>query len=73
MSNINKNLKSAMAKLNKKFPNSVKFGNEIEAIEYLPTPSNDFNEMLGTPGLAKGKVVEFYGENSSGRKAVINF
>lgn len=69
-----KKLAGVMAGINKKFGGStVNFVTDIKdelEIKYYQTPSHEFNSMLGG-GLARGKIVELYGENSSGKTSMI--
>lgn len=68
-----KKLAGVMAGINKKFGGAtVNFVSDIQdelAIKYYPTPSHEFNTMLGG-GMARGKIVELYGENSSGKTSM---
>ena len=67
-----KRLNGVIAGINKKFNNSVNFVSKIKdelEIKYYPTPSYEYNAMLGG-GIAKGKIIEFYGENSSGKTSL---
>ncbi len=41
--------------------------NAIEAVEFIPTGSIGLNAALGIGGLPKGRVIEIYGPESSGK------
>lgn len=65
-----KALRSAMEKIEKNFGKGsiMKLGEEnIENIEVVPTGSIGLNAALGVGGLPKGRVIEIYGPESSGK------
>ncbi len=65
-----KALRSAMEKIEKNFGKGsiMKLGEEnIENIEVVPTGSIGLNAALGVGGFPKGRVIEIYGPESSGK------
>lgn len=68
-----KKLNSLMAGINKEFGvgtiGFLKDQQEKYTVRFFKTPSLEFNIMLGG-GLAVGRFVEFYGENSSGKTSM---
>ncbi len=63
-------LKAAMEKIEKNFGKGsiMKMGNEnIEQIEVIPTGSIGLNAALGVGGYPKGRIIEIYGPESSGK------
>ena len=69
----NSNLDAVLNGINKKFgANTVSYMSNIKdklEIKRYPTPSYEFDIMLGG-GLAVGKIVEFYGTESSGKTSM---
>ena len=70
MNDKKKLVNAFMAKAQKNYgTDSIKMAGDNVAdlmIRRVPTPSVDFNNMLDG-GIAKGKIIEFYGPNSSGK------
>ena len=65
-----KALQQAMAKIEKDFGKGsiMKLGDEkIENIEVIPTGSIALNAALGVGGYPKGRIIEIYGPESSGK------
>ncbi len=65
-----KALQAAMAKIEKDFGKGsiMKMGEEkIENIEVIPTGSIGLNMALGVGGYPKGRIIEIYGPESSGK------
>ena len=65
-----KALQAAMANIEKNFGKGsiMKMGDEnIEAVEVIPTGSIGLNEALGVGGYPKGRIIEIYGPESSGK------
>ena len=65
-----KALMAAMAKSEKDFGNGsiMKMGDEmIENVEVIPTGSIGLNAALGVGGYPKGRIIEIYGPESSGK------
>ena len=65
-----KALRAAMDKIEKNYGKGsiMKLGDEsIEAIEVVPTGSIALNAALGVGGYPKGRVIEIYGPESSGK------
>ena len=65
-----KALQAAMAKIEKDFGKGsiMKLGDEhIENIEVIPTGSIALDNALGVGGYPKGRIIEIYGPESSGR------
>ena len=65
-----KALQAAMDKIEKNFGKGsiMKMGNEnIEKVEVIPTGSIGLNAALGVGGYPKGRIVEIYGPESSGK------
>ena len=65
-----KALQAAMAKIEKDFGKGsiMKMGDEsIESVEVIPTGSIGLNAALGVGGYPKGRIVEIYGPESSGK------
>ena len=65
-----KALQAAMAKLEKDFGKGaiMKMGDEkIENVEVIPTGSIGLNAALGVGGYPKGRIIEIYGPESSGK------
>ncbi len=65
-----KALQAAMSKIEKDFGKGsiMKLGDErIEDIEVIPTGSIALNAALGVGGYPKGRIVEIYGPESSGK------
>lgn len=65
-----KALQAAMAKIEKDFGKGsiMKFGDEkIENVEVIPTGSIALNAALGVGGYPKGRIIEIYGPESSGK------
>ncbi len=65
-----KALQAAMANIEKNFGKGsiMKMGDEsIEAIEVIPTGSIGLNQALGVGGYPKGRIIEIYGPESSGK------
>ena len=65
-----KALQAAMAKIEKDFGKGsiMKLGNEkIENVEVIPTGSIALNAALGVGGYPKGRIIEIYGPESSGK------
>ncbi len=63
-------LKAAMEKIEKNFGKGsiMKMGNEnIEQIEVIPTGSIGLNAALGVGGYPRGRIIEIYGPESSGK------
>ena len=65
-----KALQAAMAKIEKDFGKgaSMKMGDEkVENVEVIPTGSIGLNAALGVGGYPKGRIIEIYGPESSGK------
>ena len=65
-----KALQAAMAKIEKDFGKGsiMKMGDEkIENVEVIPTGSIGLNAALGVGGYPKGRIIEIYGPESSGK------
>ena len=65
-----KALQAAMAKIEKDFGKGsiMKLGDEnIEAVEVIPTGSIGLNAALGVGGYPRGRIIEIYGPESSGK------
>ncbi len=65
-----KALQAAMAKIEKDFGKGaiMKLGDEqIENVEVIPTGSIALNTALGVGGYPKGRIIEIYGPESSGK------
>ncbi len=65
-----KALQAAMAKIEKDFGKGsiMKMGDEqIENVEVIPTGSIALNAALGVGGYPKGRIIEIYGPESSGK------
>ena len=65
-----KALQAAMDKIEKNFGKGsiMKLGNEsIENVEVISTGSIGLNAALGVGGLPRGRVIEIYGPESSGK------
>ena len=65
-----KALQAAMANIEKNFGKGsiMKMGDEnIEAVEVIPTGSIGLDEALGVGGYPKGRIIEIYGPESSGK------
>ncbi|MBQ0163807.1 MAG: recombinase RecA [Bacteroidaceae bacterium] len=65
-----KALQAAMAKIEKDFGagSIMKLGDEkIENVEVIPTGSIGLNAALGVGGFPKGRIIEIYGPESSGK------
>ena len=65
-----KALRAAMDKIEKNYGKGsiMKLGDEsIESIEVIPTGSIALNAALGVGGYPKGRVIEIYGPESSGK------
>ena len=59
-----------MAKIEKDFGKGsiMKLGDEnIEAVEVIPTGSIGLNAALGVGGYPRGRIIEIYGPESSGK------
>ena len=69
-SNKLKALQAAMAKIEKDFGKGsiMKMGDEhIEEVEVIPTGSIGLNVALGVGGYPRGRIIEIYGPESSGK------
>ena len=65
-----KALQAAMAKIEKDFGKGsiMKLGDEkVEEVEVIPTGSLSLNAALGVGGYPKGRIIEIYGPESSGK------
>ena len=65
-----KALQAAMAKIDKSFGKGaiMKLGDEkIENVPVIPTGSIGLNLALGVGGFPKGRIIEIYGPESSGK------
>ena len=65
-----KALQAAMAKIEKDFGKGsiMKLGDEnIEQVEVIPTGSIGLNAALGVGGYPRGRIIEIYGPESSGK------
>ena len=65
-----KALQAAMAKIEKDFGKGaiMKMGDEkVENVEVIPTGSIGLNAALGVGGYPKGRIIEIYGPESSGK------
>jgi len=63
-------LKMAMEKIDKNFGKGsiMRMGDEkVEAVEVIPTGSIGLNAALGVGGYPKGRIIEIYGPESSGK------
>ena len=68
-----KALRAAMDKIEKNYGKGsiMKLGDEnIEDIEVIPTGSIALNAALGVGGYPKGRIVEIYGPESSGKTTI---
>ena len=68
-----KALRAAMDKIEKNYGKGsiMKLGDEnIEDIEVIPTGSIALNAALGVGGYPKGRIVEIYGQESSGKTTI---
>ena len=68
-----KALESALTQLNKTYGKGsiMKFGDSVvEAIQVIPTGNLELDIALGVGGLPRGRVVEIYGPESSGKTTV---
>lgn len=66
-----KALQAAMAKIEKDFGKGsiMKLGDEVvEDVEVIPTGSLALNAALGVGGYPKGRIIEIYGPESSGKQ-----
>lgn len=69
-SNKHQALKVAMAQIDKTFgKGTINFGdtNSIDKIDVVSTGSLSIDEALGVGGLPKGRIIEIYGPESSGK------
>ena len=65
-----KALQAAMDKIEKNFGKGsiMKLGDEnVQQVEFIPTGSIDLNAALGVGGYPKGRIIEIYGPESSGK------
>ena len=65
-----KALQAAMSKIEKDFGKGsiMKLGDEnVENVEVIPTGSIALNAALGVGGYPKGRIIEIYGPESSGK------
>lgn len=65
-----KALQAAMAKIEKDFGKGtvMRMGDEnVENVEVIPTGSIALNQALGVGGYPKGRIIEIYGPESSGK------
>lgn len=65
-----KALQAAMSKIEKDFGKGsiMKLGDEnVEAVDVIPTGSIGLNVALGVGGLPRGRIIEIYGPESSGK------
>jgi len=65
-----KALQAAMEKIDKSFGKGsiMRMGDEkVDAIEVIPTGSITLNQALGVGGYPKGRIIEIYGPESSGK------
>ena len=65
-----KALQAAMSKIEKDFGKGsiMKLGDEhIENVEVIPTGSISLNAALGVGGYPRGRIIEIYGPESSGK------
>ena len=65
-----KALQAAMAKIEKDFGKGsiMKLGDEeVEAVDVIPTGSIGLNAALGVGGYPRGRIIEIYGPESSGK------
>ena len=65
-----KALQAAMAKIEKDFGKGsiMKLGDEkIENVDVIPTGSIGLNAALGVGGLPRGRIIEIFGPESSGK------
>ena len=63
-------LQAAMAKIEKDFGRGsiMKLGDQqVENVEVIPTGSLALNAALGVGGYPKGRIIEIYGPESSGK------
>ncbi len=70
MSDKMKALKLAMEKIDKSFGKGsiMRMGDEkVEEVEVIPTGSIALNQALGVGGYPKGRIIEIYGPESSGK------
>lgn len=68
-----KALQAAMAKIEKDFGKGsiMKLGDEkIEDVEVIPTGSLSLNAALGVGGYPKGRIIEIFGPESSGKTTI---
>ena len=66
-----KALQAAMDKIEKSFGKGsiMKMGDEsVEQVEVIPTGSIGLNVALGVGGYPRGRIIEIYGPESSGKK-----
>ena len=65
-----KALQAAMDKIEKNFGKGsiMKLGdNSVEEVDVIPTGSISLNAALGVGGFPKGRIIEIYGPESSGK------
>ena len=71
-----KALQAAMSKIEKDFGKGsiMKLGDEqIENVEVIPTGSIGLNAALGVGGYPKGRIIEIYGPESSGKTTLAHW
>ena len=70
-----KALQAAMDKIEKSFGKGsiMKMGDEsVEQVEVIPTGSIGLNVALGVGGYPRGRIIEIYGPESSGKNDIGN-
>ena len=68
-----KALQAAMAKIEKDFGKGaiMRMGEEkVDNVEVIPTGSIGLNAALGVGGYPKGRIIEIYGPESSGKSTL---
>ena len=70
-----KALQAAMEKIEKSFGKGsiMKMGDDsVEQVEVIPTGSIALNVALGVGGYPRGRIIEIYGPESSGKKHLLS-
>jgi len=73
MAEKNKNLEAFLKKTEKEFGKGSAFiqdGNVIEDIDSISTGSLNLDKAIGVGGIPKGRVIEIYGPESSGKSTI---
>ena len=72
----NKSVEEAMAKLQKKYGNDVVIQMDADMdfkVEVIPTGCFSLDEALGCGGLPRGRLIEVFGKESSGKSTLTTF